>query len=153
MALADLMTELAAAIGFEGVELEDDGGGQLVIDDDLVIDIATDPGEAGIIVAAAVGAVPVDRREAAFGELLEANLLGDGTGGAALAIDETRDEIVLCRLFPQDDLPFAVFDRELSLFVQALRYWRQRCADGTIGQTADDIIEQGADRGARLLKI
>ena len=153
MALAELMTELAAAIGLEGVELEDDGGGQLIIDDDLVIDIATDPGEATIIVAASVGAIPADQREAAFGQLLEANLLGDGTGGAALAIDGTRDEIVLCRLFPQDDLPFAVFDRELSVFVQALRYWRQRCAAGTIGQAADDTVEQGADRGARLLKI
>ena len=51
------------------------------------------------------------------------------------------------------DLPFAVFDRELSVFVQALRYWRQRCAAGTIGQAADDTVEQGTDRGARLLKI
>lgn len=153
MALAELMTELAEAIGQEGVELEDDGGGQLVIDGDLVIDIAADSSGSRIVVSASVGAIPIDGREAAFGELLEANLLGDGTGGAALAIDSTRGEIALCRLLPQDGLSFSVFSQELSLFVEALRYWRQRCAAGEIGEKEDDGLESAADRGAGMLRI
>jgi len=139
MALANLMKDLAAAIGLDNIAFGADGGGQLVIDDDVVVDIRVASGqEGGFVVSALVGPIPLDNREAVYGELLEANLVGDATGGAALAIDPTRSQIALRRRFSDDSMAFSVLDRELSIFVEALSYWRRRCANGEIGKGTED---------------
>ncbi len=141
MALADLMNELAATIGRDSVALEADGG-HLVIDDDLIVDIVAASDEGGFIVAAAIGPVPADDSEAVYRELLEANFRGEATGGAALCIDTKRNEIALWRQFPHDGLSFRVFDRELSVFVEALSYWRYRYTSGALGKGMEHTPER-----------
>ena len=133
MELAELMKELASELGLGEIELEEDGGGQITIDDDLAIDLEAAEDGFGFVISATVGTIPDEEREAVFAELLEANLLGQGTGGASLALDSTLNEIVLCRSIPQDDLRFEVFDQELVTFVEALRWWRERLESGALG--------------------
>lgn len=144
MELAELIRELGAHLRLPDVDPDEDGAATIVIDD--TFEIVIEPGEDGrrILISAAVGALPVDAREAVFAELLEANLVGQGTGTAALAIDPDREEIVLCRVILQTDLDFDDFDQELVVFTNALRYWRERCESGQIGKGADgDTPDEG----------
>jgi len=138
MELAELMKELASELGLGEIELEEDGGGRITIDDDLAIDLEGAEDGFGFSISATVGSIPGEGREAVFRELLEANLQGHGTGGAALALDSTLNEIVLCRSIPQDDLRFEVFDQELVTFVEALRMWRERLDSGALGTEQDE---------------
>ena len=150
MALSELMRELAAELGMSDIELEEDGGAQIVVDDDFAIDIAGDEAGPGFTVSATVGIAPTTEREATFAALLEANLVGQGTGGATLALDPVLDEVVLCRSFSRDDLPFEEFEQELVAFIEALRLWRGRHAAGLIatGETeADDASSTQPPQG------
>lgn len=137
MNLQDLMRELSSRLGIDEIPLNQDGGGQIVVDDEFAIDIARDEEGRGFQFAATVGPVPQHEREAVFAELLEANLIGQGTAGAALALDREMDEIVLCRSIRQDELPFEAFEQELSDFVQVLRFWRKRHQAGQLAQSTD----------------
>ena len=143
MELAELIRELGAGLGLSDAEPDEDGAATLVIDDTL--EIVIEPGEDGhgILISAAVGTLPGDAREAVFAELLEANLMGQGTGAAALAIDPDREEIVLCRMILKTDLDFDDFDRELVVFANALRYWRERSDGGQIGKGPDGDAQDG----------
>ena len=149
MKLAELIRELGAGLGLSDVAPDEDGAATLVIDDTL--EIVIEPGEdgRGILISAAVGKLPAAAREAVFAELLEANLLGQGAGAAALAIDPGLEEIVLCRVILKSDLEFDDFDQELVAFTNALRYWRERCDGGHIGKGPDGDAQDGD--GAALL--
>ena len=143
MALAQTLTEWARARGQEMVELDADGGIQLVADQELAVDIGPVADEPGFSLTASVGPLPRDGRHAVMEELLMANLAGQGTGGACLAVDMLRDEIVQCRTFHTDDLSPAVFDRELTRFVDVLRFWRDRLQAGRLGAAGSDAAPEG----------
>ena len=132
MDLPSLMQELATRIGLGTVDLDPDGGAQIVLGEQYIVDIAKAEDGPGFHLSAAVGSVPPDRpREAVYAELLTANLQGQGTGGTTLALDRLLDEIVLCRYLAHDDLAFGDFERELVTFVNALDTWQTRLA--TVG--------------------
>ena len=138
-------------LGLSDVEPDEDGAATIVIDDTLEIVVEPGEGGQGVLISAAVGQLPADAREAALAELLEANLMGQGVGAAALAIDPDQEEIVLCRVILKSDLDFGDFDRELVGFATALRFWRERCDGGQIGKGADGD-EQDADGAALLME-
>jgi hypothetical protein len=117
------------------VDLDPDGGTQLVIDDKYVIDIEPAEGT-GLELLAAVGPAPAAGRETAFAELLAANLLGQATGRARLALDADLDEIVLCRrLEGGDELTLAAFEEALGEFVAVLEIWQERLARNELGSS------------------
>ena len=151
MELAELIRELGAGLELSDVEPDEDGAATIVIDDTLEIVVEPGEGGQGVLISAAVGALPADAREATLAELLEANLMGQGVGAAALAIDPDQEEIVLCRVILKSDLDFDDFDKELVAFVDALRFWRERCDAGQIGKGADGD-EQDEDGAALLMK-
>ena len=145
MELADLIREMGAHLGHRDVEPDEDGGAVIVIDDTYEIAIERGEEGRGIVISATVGELPDEGREAVYAELLEANLMGQGAGAAALAIDPQVGDIVLCRVIPQSDLAFDDFDLELVGFAGALRFWRDRFVSGEIGKGLDgDARQDGA---------
>jgi len=136
MALAEMLTEWARSRGDGVVELDPDGGIQLLLDDGMTVDIGPTDEDESFSMTAAVGPLPEDGRSAVMEELLMANLVGLGTGGASLAIDAVSDEIVLCRVFHTDDLSPEIFEREFDRFVEVLRFWRERHDAGQLGRGA-----------------
>ncbi len=133
MALAEMLTAWAQAHGADTVDLDTDDGIQLMVDDEMAVDIGPTGDDAQFSMTAAVGPMPDNGRSAVMEELLMANLVGLGTGGASLAIDPVSDEIVLCRVFHTDDLAAAVLGREFDRFVEVLRFWRERHATDQLG--------------------
>lgn len=126
MTLASLMQTFAENLGQEDLTLTEDGSAQIVFDDVHEVDICTNEGRPGFGFSATVGPLPEEAEEATAVclHLLEANLLGDATNGAALALDSERGEIVLCRNVNQDDIAYEAFEAELSAFLAALRHWK-----------------------------
>ena len=61
-------------------------------------------------------------------ELLAANLLGQGTAGAAIALEDLREELFLCRAFELATLDAAQFFEQLTTFSEAAFYWTERLA-------------------------
>ena len=123
-----------------------DGSIELVLDDDMVIEVHPDLSGPGFLFSATVCSLPAKDREAVFGELLHANLLGQGTQGARLGIDPGLDEIVLCRSFSDDDMPYEVFSEDLSRFAETLEFWRERDRHGKLG--TGDPDEEPADEAS-----
>lgn len=63
-------------------------------------------------------------RRDAYGRLLAANCLGAESGGACLSLDAERDMFMLHTII-REDMPYPAFEKELTLFIQALRYWKE----------------------------
>ena len=133
MALAETLAGWAKALGQDAVALDPDGGVQLLVADEMAIDIGPVDALDAFSICASVGPLPEKGRDAVMEELLVANLEGMGTGGASLSLDIMRDEIVLCRVYHTDDLSAAVFNEEFNLFVNVLRFWRDRHKNGALG--------------------
>ncbi len=137
MALAELMKEFGDRLQLGDVALEDDGGAQIVVDGEFKIDIERAADGPGFDITAAVCPTPKHNLTAIFAELLEANLSGQGTGGASLALDQTLSEIVLSRSLRQEDLSYDVFEEEVARFVHTLRFWRERFENDEVGAGED----------------
>ena len=151
MALAETLAGWVKAQGQETVELDPDGGVQLLIAGEMAVDIGPADAPETFSMCASVGALPEKGRDAIMEELLIANLEGLGTGGASLSLDTMRDEIVLCRVYHTDDLSPPVFDDEFNLFVNVLKFWRDRHKSGALGSGRDvdaASLEGGSDLGA-----
>ena len=148
MKLEELMQELSARLGLGELDLDDDGGAEIIVGDELTVDIGRDEAHTGFCLSATVGRMPAEGREAVFGELLAANLLGRGTGGAALSVDSSLDEIVLCRNITHDELPFEVFEQELATFVEVLKLWHDRYQRDLIGtpETEAELTDDSSDQ-------
>ena len=151
MALAETLAGWAKAHGQEAVALDPDGGVQLLVADEMAIDIGPADAPEAFSMCASVGQLPEKGRDAIMEELLIANLEGIGTGGASLSLDTMRDEIVLCRVYHTDDLSASVFNEEFNVFVNVLKFWRDRHKSGALGSGGDaspEPAEDGSDPDA-----
>ena len=143
MALEELTARLAEEMGARLDGASPDGSVELVLNDDMMIEVHPDPSGSGFLFSGTVCDLPTENREAVFGELLHANLLGQGTQGARLGIDPALDEIVLCRSFSDENMPYDVFAKDLGRFAEVLDFWRARHRHGKLG--AGDLDEEALD--------
>ena len=67
-------------------------------------------------------------REDAHSRLLEANYLGQECGQGVIGIDADRREFVLHRVL-DGEMDYPSFERALTVFVQATRYWKRWLAE------------------------
>jgi hypothetical protein len=146
MALRDLMQTFGARLCLGEIELDEDGGAQILLGDTLAVDVLADEQGQGFAMVATVSRLPADKRLPAYTEVLEANAAGLGTGGVCLGIDSDRQEIVLRRHIPTTDLPLELFDQELAAFAEELAFWRARCERGQLGtgEPATDAADASA---------
>ncbi len=76
-------------------------------------------------------------REDAYSRLLSANYLGQESGQAVLSLDTGRRGFTLHRIL-DGDLAYAEFEKILSLFVQAVRYWKEWLAQPSAGSPTQE---------------
>ena len=62
-------------------------------------------------------------REDTYSRFLEANFMGHECGQGSISIDTNRDQFVLHRLI-DGNIDYADFEKILTTFVQATRYWK-----------------------------
>jgi len=78
----------------------------------------------GISFVSQIGACPAERREELFMLLMKANLLGQGTGGAVIALDKEGNFLTLSRVLPYD-MNYKTFRDALEDFANFLEYWKE----------------------------
>ena len=144
MRLPELLRELGDGLGLGEVAVDEGDGATLVVDDTFEITIEPGPEGRGIVIVASVGVVPKDDALPVCRTLLEANVGGLDTGGAALGLDPDDGTVMLSRAILTDEMPFAVFDRELTVFMTALRDWTTRLKTGVLTAEADGPSPQEA---------
>lgn len=78
----------------------------------------------GIALWAKIGPCPLVKREELFILLMKANFLGQGTGGAVIALDENENFLTLSLVLPYD-MNYKMFKESLEDFTNYLDYWRE----------------------------
>ncbi|GAB5412193.1 MAG: hypothetical protein ChlgKO_13070 [Chlamydiales bacterium] len=81
--------------------------------------------EPGIQLSADIGNVPQEKKEELLMHLMEANFLGQGTGGNILGITKDEKKITLRFVKPFEVLKQVLHD-DLESFVNHLLYWRKQ---------------------------
>jgi hypothetical protein len=122
MAVDDLLREFGARSGLGPLARNNDGICRLIFDGGLVVDIEAADGDPDLHLTAVVSPLRPDAGGALLRDLLAANLAKESCG-AALALDVTRDELVLCRQLPVETLSYPVFERTLDAFLNHI----ERC--------------------------
>ena len=122
-AIQRIFGEFGHSTGLDGLALDDDGYCCLLIDKDLVINIEHDEPGQRLVLYSVVGEAG-DRLAA----LLEANYLGQGTGGATLGLQPGSTRAVLSREVPVAGLDVPAFSAALERFVNTTEDWTRRLA-------------------------
>lgn len=78
----------------------------------------------GISFWARIGPCPTVKREELFILLMKGNFLGQGTGGATIALDENENFLTLSSTLPYD-MNYKTFKDALEDFANYLDYWRE----------------------------
>ena len=126
-----LIRDLGRTLGIS-LELSHAGTCRVAFDGDVVDFEAS--GES-LWVMADLG--PALHREDASISLLSANCLGLQTGGATIALDEERSMFTM-HLELWGDMPYALFEKRLAMFVKALRWWKEWLALPPIAKIVKD---------------
>lgn len=139
MYIKDVLQELGRQMGLDGVKLDDNGVCRLIFDGKIVVDIEAPAAEKGTVyMYAAVCPLPAEGKEALYGTLLEANLFGRGTGGAAFAIDTEMAEVLLYQSFDMEKVEVQEFKESLQHFAAHVGGWMEKLggaeASGPMGQ-------------------
>ena len=77
----------------------------------------------GVEMRAVICACPINRREDLFIHLMRANLLGQGTGGARIGLDDKEKNLTLSLGLPYE-MKYDAFKGAFEEFVNHLVYWR-----------------------------
>jgi hypothetical protein len=146
MELSLLLHYLGTHLGLETLALNNHGVASLKFGDDLVVHLEPDPRHPWAHLYAPLCPLPVDAaaKAALFEPLLMANAFGRGTEGAAFAIDEEHQEIVLGRIFhPATTEPQELL-QALQDLVGTLSIWKRRLHDDGFGEAGTGATENPA---------
>jgi len=77
----------------------------------------------GVLIDAKIEECPKEKREDLFISIMQANMLGQGTGGSAIGLDKDEKYLTLSLALPYE-LNYRAFKEMLEEFVNYLLYWR-----------------------------
>lgn len=118
-----LLKTLAEELEMEEVPKKNkEGLYEVAIADTIVVFVSSlDP---GLLFFGKLGPCPTKKREELFMFLMKANLLGQGTGGGTIGLDENENLLTLSFVLPYD-INYKIFKESLEDFVNYLEYWKE----------------------------
>lgn len=81
----------------------------------------------GILITATICPIPQGGKENLFSHLLQANFLGQGTGGGSIGVDSTERFLTFSKRLYQD-VNYQGFKEVVEDFVNYLQYWQREVA-------------------------
>jgi hypothetical protein len=139
------LRELAGKLGAENFSLDENGSCTFEFDGRFQVGIEA-PEESEIVhLYAVIAAVPADETERAMlcERLLKLNLFGEETGGAAFAIHEATNNVLLCFNVTVEECDAQVFENRIGNFIEVADRWHAEfgtaltSSDGASGETPD----------------
>ena len=149
MAFDDILAELGHTMGLGSLKLDENNVCRLRFGDDLVVDIEHVPARARFYLHGVVGVAP-DDGSSLLAEMLAANLFGQGTGDATLAVDPALGDVLLLRGFDEAGSDARSVAAGLELFLAALEDWRGRLLHGGAGANGS-VGEQTWARASQVM--
>lgn len=124
-----LLASLGLTMNLPDLRFDEHGCARLLFDQKLAVDLENDADNDCIHVYSVLGSAPhAGSGEATLRKLLEGNLFGAQTQGAALAIDAPNNEIVLCRSFDIASASTQAFESFMEKFLTAVEHWLEDLA-------------------------
>lgn len=144
----ELVAELGAKLGLN-LQWSEAGTCRVLFDDDAV-----DFEQSGNILYIMADLASASGREDAYARLLSANCLGAESGGACIGLDAARNIFTLHTVM-RDGTPYESFEAALTLFLKALRYWKEWLAlpPATTSSTSTADTEAASLLASGMLKI
>ncbi len=125
-----LIRDLGEALGFNLEMSEQNTCGVFFDEDEVVFEMHDNQ----LYIMADLG--PAAGRKDAHTRLLEANCLGAQSGQACLGLDAQREVFTLHRIL-EGELTSAEFEKALTLFIRAVRYWKEWLSQPAPEQAAE----------------
>jgi hypothetical protein len=121
--LEQFLTTLVQDLEMEEVPKKEEGNVyHLQINPEMTITIAKlDP---GFSFFSKIGACPTVKKEELFIHLMKSNFLGQGTGGAVIALDENENFLTLSSVLPYD-MNYKTFKNALEDFTNYLDFYKE----------------------------
>ncbi len=122
----DLLAAYSRTSGPDGLRFNSDGCARLIFGGGIAVNLEIDRSAGCIQLYGVLGPVPAAGREDLYRKLLEGNLFGSQTRGAWLAIDDRREEVLLCRRVDVGATGATHFSEILESFAGTLGQWLDR---------------------------
>jgi hypothetical protein len=121
-----LLQSLATALSLPDLRFDGNGCARLAIDDAPALNFERT--NSAVHLYSVLAPLPPEGRESLYAQLLKGNLFGEATAGCSLAIDEPRNEILMCRTVVAEFASGPSFVSLVELFVDTARDWQGRIA-------------------------
>ena len=117
-------------IGVPCLEPHPQGLCSLRFDDRVTIDLEYNEEQDALLISSLVGVLKQKESKLFYDELLEANLLWGGTGGATIGVDPASLTVFLCYQEPLKGISLEQFQQLVKRFSDTALFWNQRLAEG-----------------------
>lgn len=126
-----LLGELGNKIGIDSLSANNKGLCSLRFDDRLTIDLEYSEEKDNLLLTSLVGTIKPDQKEKKCTELLEANLLWCGTGGATLGVDPETGAVFMSYQEKLQGINFSEFQGVIKNFSDTALFWNKRLLEKT----------------------
>lgn len=122
-----LLADLGQQLGIPDLAAaEDDGHCALALPDDRVVVLEYDDAIEAVTLFCELGTIERQHGEVVLLELLNANVLWSGTGGATLGVHQQTGQVTLGYRVPVKALDTERFLQTIEEFLNGIDHWRQR---------------------------
>ncbi len=137
----NLLKDLGSSVGLPDLKPSDDGLCSLRFDDRVTIDLESNDETGAMIFSSIVATLLPYQTEKLYAELLEANLLWAGTGGATLGVDPATLSVFMCYQEKIEGMEFLRFQELLKGFSDVALFWNKRLQQGEESETSQTPSE------------
>lgn len=125
-----LLARLAESVGFDSLELDENGECSLLFDRVLPVIFRFSADSLELQISAVLGVYLEEDELETLKALAKANYAWAGTGGGTLGANLQTREVLLCYREKATDLSWIRFEQILSGFLNTAFFWREKLAGG-----------------------
>ena len=142
----NLLKELGVNVGLADLKPNNDGLCSLRFDDRVTIDLEYHEESTSLIFSSIIGTLLAHQTEKIYPDLLEANLLWAGTGGATLGVDPVTLSAFLCYKERIEEMDFVRFQDLLKGFSDVAIFWNKRLQEEPSPDSSDNTLPSRASQ-------
>ena len=152
-AMETMLSEFGASIGIPDLKPDAEHRCNLMFDE-VAVSFELGVDDESLYIYALLGSVPDGGAEDVYADLLHANHVFQGTGGATLCVDPGTQGIVLLRAERLESLRLARFETLLEDFVNVAERWIKRAESGELGASApEDAPAEAQPAGGGMMRV